>query len=227
MKEEKLTNEEIIKSLECCSKGCRDKSCFGSEMDGIADCTNILTKNALDLIHSLQGKVAEYERKFADGEVCSMDYHEEQMSALNCEREEYKAQIERLTEELKNLDWYKMWHKKFKKEIDDLTLELETYRPTKLNGNGQCKCSNCGCVGWTDWFSRYKGQTLCDKCLKEIISKEEKQDEKDTAKEFAELICKQLWNRGKTADGKTFEYGDLTSIDVWEIAKERYGVEVK
>ena len=84
---------------------------------------------------------------------------------------EQKAEIERLTEELKNLDWYKMWHKQFKKEIDDLTLELETYRPTKLSGNGQCKCSICGVVSWTDWFSRYKGQIICDECLKELLEK--------------------------------------------------------
>ena len=77
-----------------------------------------------------------------------------------------KAEIERLTEERENLNWYKMWHNKFKKEIEDLTLELETYRPTKLSGNGQCKCSKCGVVSWTDWFSRYKGQTLCNDCLK-------------------------------------------------------------
>ena len=38
MEEKKLTDEEVIKGLECCSKGCRDKSCFGSEMDGITDC---------------------------------------------------------------------------------------------------------------------------------------------------------------------------------------------
>lgn len=99
MEEKKLTDEEVIKGLECCSKGCCDKSCFGSEMSGITECTNILTKNALDLIHSLQGKVAEYERKLADGEICSMDYHNEQMGVLNCEIEEYKAQIERLKNE--------------------------------------------------------------------------------------------------------------------------------
>lgn len=54
MEEKKLTDEEVIKGLECCIKGCCDKSCFGSEMGGIADCINILTKNALDLIHRLQ-----------------------------------------------------------------------------------------------------------------------------------------------------------------------------
>lgn len=49
---------------------------------------------------------------------------------------------------------------------------------------------------------------------------------KETAKEFAEGIIKMLWNRGRAADGKMFEYGDLTSIDVWEIAKQ-FGVEVE
>lgn len=81
----------------------------------------------------------------------------------------YEQVIEPLQEQLKNLDWYKMWHTKFKKQIEDLTAELETYRPTKLSGNGQCKCDKCGMVCWTNWFSRYKGQTICDKCLKEII----------------------------------------------------------
>lgn len=117
-----------------------------------------------------------------------------------------KSEIERLTEELKNLDWYKMWHKKFKKEIDDLTLELETYRPTKLSGHGQCKCGVCGRVSWTDWFSRYKGQTLCDECLKEIVETEEKQAVKETAKEILQ-------------EGK---YNLSKSMQEWIC--ERYGV---
>ena len=88
--------------------------------------------------------------------------------AINYKKRLVQA-INDLEEQLKNLDWYKMWHKKHKKEIEDLTAELETYRPTKLSGNGQCKCDKCGMVCWTDWFSRYKGQTLCDKCLKELL----------------------------------------------------------
>lgn len=54
-----------------------------------------------------------------------------------------------------------------------------------------------------------------------------KQAVKDTAKEFSKEICRALWNRGKTPDGKVFDYGDLTSIDVWDIAKEKFGVEVE
>lgn len=118
-----------------------------------------------------------------------------------------KAEIERLTEELKNLDWYKMWHKKFKKEIDDLTLELETYRPTKLSGHGQCKCGVCGRVSWTDWFSRYKGQTLCDKCLKEIVATEEKQAVKDTAKEILDDFDKHCVYSKDYTDFMRKEYG--------------------
>lgn len=84
----------------------------------------------------------------------------------------YEQFIEPFEEELRDLNWYKMWHKKFRKQIEDLTTELETYRPTKLSGNGQCKCSNCGKVSWTDFgFSRYNGQTLCDSCLKEFYQK--------------------------------------------------------
>ena len=139
---------------------------------------------------------------------------------------EQKAEIERLTEELKNLDWYKMWHNKFKKEINDLTLELETYRPTKLSGNGQCKCSNCNHISWTDWFSRYKGKTLCDECLKEIISKENKQIVKDTAKEiFTELLKDENIEEYERFDGY---YDSFIAVDeIKELAKERYGVEVE
>ena len=49
---------------------------------------------------------------------------------------------------------------------------------------------------------------------------------KETAREFAKGICKMLWNRGKDKNGKTFDYGDLTSIDVYELAKQ-FGVEVE
>jgi hypothetical protein len=111
---------------------------------------------------------------------------------LENQRNKLQKQVDELKDELKDLDWYKMWHKKFKKEIDDLTLELETYRPTKLSGNGQCKCGVCGSVCWTDWFSRYKGKTLCNKCLKEIIATEEKQAVKDTAKEICKAIHEDL-----------------------------------
>lgn len=54
----------------------------------------------------------------------------------------------------------------------------------------------------------------------------EERTRKETAMEFAKSICKMLWNRGKDKNGKTFDYGDLTSIDVYELAKQ-FGVEVE
>ena len=140
------------------------------------------------------------------------------LNISSAKNEELQKQVDELKDRLKDLDWYKMWHNKHKKEIDDLTLELETYRPTKLHGNGQCKCSNCKNVSWTDWVSNYKGQTLCDKCLKEIVTTEEKQAVKDTAKEIFALL-------------KSSEYVDSeNTLSVWaieKIIKERYGVEAE
>lgn len=92
--EKEFTDEEIANAFECCNTiGMSCNDCpfekNGDECEGVEQLT-------IDLIHRLQGKVAEYERKLADGEVCSMDYHEEQMGVLNCEIETYKAEIERL-----------------------------------------------------------------------------------------------------------------------------------
>ena len=89
------------------------------------------------------------------------------------------AEKDKEFEELKEWQqWYEMWHKKFQKQIEDLTTELETYRPTKLHGNGQCECFKCKQEGrqareWTDWCSRYKGHTYCDDCLKEVLKEEQ------------------------------------------------------
>ncbi len=93
-----------------------------------------------------------------------------------------ETQLEEKDKEIEDLkewqDWYSMWHKKFQKQIEDLTTELETYRPTKLHGNGQCECFKCKQEGrqareWTDWCSRYKGHTYCDDCLKEVLKEEQ------------------------------------------------------
>lgn len=71
--------------------------------------------------------------------------------------------------------WYEMWHTKFKKQIEELTTELETYRPTKLTGEGQTTCHCCKERSWTCFgFYHYKGQTLCDECLKKMLKDENK-----------------------------------------------------
>lgn len=76
MEEKKLTDKEIIQSLECCSKGCRDKSCFGSEMDGIATCTNLLTQNALSLINRQKAEIERLTERAERVAICEKDYLE-------------------------------------------------------------------------------------------------------------------------------------------------------
>lgn len=49
---------------------------------------------------------------------------------------------------------------------------------------------------------------------------------KETVREFAESILRELWNIGIDGDGKQFKYGDLTSKDVWRIA-EQFGVKAE
>ncbi len=96
--------------------------------------------------------------------------------------DQLKQQLVEKDKEIEDLkewqDWYSMRHKSFLKQIEDLTTELETYRPTKLHGEGQCECYKCQQEGrqprkWTDWCSSYKGHIYCDDCLKEILKEEQ------------------------------------------------------
>lgn len=213
--EKKLTDEEALKAVEIChTVGLHCSTCpaYKYEAD---NCDNIAGLALVDYCHRLQGDNKRLSL------IAGMINKGVAVEIVNIQEtiDTQKAEIERLTRELQNLDWYKMWHKKFKKEIDDLTLELETYRPTKLSGNGQCKCSICGGVSWTDWFSRYKGKTICDGCLKEIISTEEKQSVKDTAKEITSKVVDLNIICGD--DFRLF----LDNFELW--VKERYGVEVE
>lgn len=101
------------------------------------------------------------------------------------ELETYIDQAKILYEELekqnvdlkKDIEWYQMWHEKFQGNIKKLQDELETYRPTKLTGNGFCSCFGCEQKNgfnshWTDWCYRYKGHIYCYDCLQELLNKE-------------------------------------------------------
>lgn len=101
---------------------------------------------------------------------------DEEINSLEYVQETPPNLVAKYIDELKNdIAWYKMWHKKFQKQIEELTTELETYRPTKLKGEGQTTCHRCKKIGWTCFgFYHYKGQTLCDKCLKEVLEEERK-----------------------------------------------------
>ncbi len=111
--------------------------------------------------------------------------------------EQQLAEKDKEIEDLKEWkEWYSIWHENFKKQIKDLTTELETYRPTKLHGNGQCKCFNCNAINWTDWCSQYKGHIYCNKCLKDIL-KEEQTPQTQLAIQELEKVKMQLKDKTK------------------------------
>ena len=112
MEEKKLTDEEIVKALERCAKyhfECNEDC----NLYGVEECTVKLCNGALDLIRRLQygyssaskaseewkakykaerKENAEYERKLADGDLVSIEWHDEQVGHA-------EEEIERLTEE--------------------------------------------------------------------------------------------------------------------------------
>lgn len=138
------------------------------------------------------------------------DSYNETMKYLNKLRDEnnqFKQQLEEKYKEIEKLandnKWFAMWHNKYQEQIQNLTTELETYRPTKLHGNGQCSCYRCEQKTgfnrhWTDWCSKYKGRIYCNNCLKEIL-KEEKinkdnsiSQELEIYKRALELVCEKV-----------------------------------
>ena len=146
------------------------------------------------------------------------------------EIQQLKQQLAEKDKEIEDLkewqEWYSMWHKKFQKEIEDLKIELETYRPTKLHGNGQCECFKCKQEGmqarhWTDWCSEYKGHIYCDDCLKEVLKEEqtsqtqlaiqELEKVKDTLKHFCDIHSDEYY--GVKAEIKGLELDVCESID--------------
>ena len=88
MEEKKLTDEEIVKALEFCAK---DSSCLWDSkcpLRNDKDCHVTLSREALDLIHRLQG----------ENKQLKCDSYRTSWKAKFLEA---KKEIERLTEELK------------------------------------------------------------------------------------------------------------------------------
>ena len=123
MEEKKLTDEEIVQALECCAQedGCCDCPVWTV---GIPSCVETIATNTLDFIHRLQDENALLKEQI----IGECKEHEEfvllakktvdqLLVVLLSEREkhtELQKQVDELKEEQKNLDWYKMWHKKSK-----------------------------------------------------------------------------------------------------------------
>lgn len=134
-----------------------------------------INKEFVQAVHDWKTLCAEKDTRIAELE--DKDWYEaciEQLEEQNNRLIDTLKEKDKEIEELKKWqEWYSIWHENFKKQIEDLTTELETYRPTKLHGNGQCKCFNCNAINWTDWCSQYKGHIYCNKCLKDILKEEQ------------------------------------------------------
>lgn len=132
MEEKKLTDEEIIKALECCIE---DNLCKACVLYTDAGCIKKRNVKTLDLIHRLQERVFDYE---------NLEKHAKKLEFENVEQ---KAEIERLTEEIDQRR--EMMHRMdcnyatelqknadFKKQVDELTEQL---RKLKLAHTSLCE----------------------------------------------------------------------------------------
>lgn len=135
----KKTIEEMARTISPCSK----KSCDGCIKQGRPCHDFVLSKKLYDAGYrktftsefasetqkafkegyakGFEDK-ADYERKLENGDLVSGDYHAEQMCILQCEIEQYKAEIERLTEVIER---YECVNKLLEMDIEDLHKERE------------------------------------------------------------------------------------------------------
>ena len=188
MEEKKLTDEEIVKALECLVKD-------GVYYGGVVHLSDILA-----LVHRLQDEIAEYERKFDDGELVSKEWHDEQVLH---DREE----IERLTEENKHLD--KLLGEK---RLDELTVARQI-----VAQNCVLNEENAELQKQVDELKSRKIEPLIVKCPSLETCPKVEQAVKDTAKEIIAFVE----DKDKKA-GKFSIYRNL----LCEL-KERYGVQVE
>lgn len=190
-----LTKDRVI---ELCLQYINDKNIAEQQLEALMleiskqeveqhDLPDYCTRTGTDCTYL--GKIEELQRQLAES------FTEEDVEGLIEDRnktikflQKELAEKDKEIEDLKEWQkWYSMWHEKFQKQIEDLTTELETYRPTKLHGNGQCKCFNCNAINWTDWCSSYKGHTYCDNCLKVVLEDERQQQLKPFIKLLNEI----------------------------------------
>ena len=119
MREKKLTDEEIVKALECCGSEEDCLSCPYHKKNML--CYYTRCSDTLDLIHRLQAENEELREKLID-EQFSVDKWME-------ENAEQKAEIERLTEYNANLNGMCLEfidkNAELQKQVDELKKERE------------------------------------------------------------------------------------------------------
>lgn len=222
MKEKKLTDEEIVKALECCSSGQTGEACKKCPLRGICVCnSNAIEVYALDLIHRLQSEIetlksnkfASWKVKFfkAQEEIERLTEENSQLeSSAACERvvnRQMKAMLDNFHECDKLL---RKENAELQKQVDELTDKLGKV----LLG---IKADEVLVAKGIEKAVEEQIEDMCLDCPYKLKFIEiEKQAVKDTAKEIY------LWLREKDKRGMTVPFNT-----VLRQLKERFGVEVE
>ena len=136
MTDEKLTDSEIVKALECCTQGRDIKVCWNCplyvDLQTARECCEKLNTNALDLINRLQAE----NEALINGQETLQEY----IATQKAENEELKSAINsfRGYEDKIKADAYKECFKKLKafmhntfKNLDEYEFEYVTARDIK------------------------------------------------------------------------------------------------
>ena len=127
-----MTDNEIIKALECCCDDC-GKSCEGKHCPMIAECQtdiNALEKSALALINRQKAEIERLKEEVKKEQLCNL-----RMTAHSVKSEAYREFAERLKEKATG-KFYEERRYVDTEDIDDILEELTR------NSHATCTDSN-------------------------------------------------------------------------------------
>ena len=210
MNEKKLTDEEIVKALECCNKTYNDMnrhSCDTCPYKEIEPCGKAQMIDCLNLIHRLKGENASLKAKY----VKMLDLNEKTIA-------KQKAEIEQLTKENKNLS-IKVWNYEQPARTPLYSSESMVHcnLVTCYDENYDLKAKNAELQKQIDELKVENTELHKERTTLIAGSILKQQDiAKDTAKEICKFILK-YW-----------QGHDLVECDWLRVAiAEKYGVEVE
>jgi hypothetical protein len=228
MEEKKLTDEEIVKDIE--------------RSTGMPSYWKAIV---LDLIHRLQAENAEYKQKLDDGELVSKDWHDEQVGHLQAENDRLNDM--KFTQEhcdlYKENEWLKAELKRELAEHEEFTqkakaeiesLKCNSYKTSWKAKFLEAKKENAELQKQVDELKKTIAikEGYIDRVESEVVEWQfaTKKAVKDTAKEiFTELLKDENVHINVRLDqwGETYNVACVDFDTIKELAKERYGVEVK
>ena len=219
MNEKKLTDEDVVKALECCSKSWDCNNCKrNKENNNRFICSENLMKDCLDLIHRLQGENERLTEKNESLEERNriLKKYKSMWAELDTKNAEIQKQVEKLKEENEYLDMVAKQaltdYQNTQVQVDELTVKKDlsiAHIEKELTNYLFMSCSYGALVCGKMSFSIAQEQA---KRFAPFLYSFIQQAVKDTAKEICEMID------GTCISSK----GYLCSI-----ISKRYGVEVE